>query len=78
MAYSDRHVPCFVFRKRAARDYNLAMVLYQNLLDNLDNQYSRFVNEVAFLQQHNIRRYKQNFQVCASSVRIPVTNQLFL
>uniref|UniRef100_H3DAR7 Signal transducer and activator of transcription n=1 Tax=Tetraodon nigroviridis TaxID=99883 RepID=H3DAR7_TETNG len=48
--------------KRAAQDYNLAMVLYQNLLDNLDIQYSRFVHEVAFLQQHNIRRYKQNFQ----------------
>ncbi|CAG06759.1 unnamed protein product [Tetraodon nigroviridis] len=54
--------------KRAAQDYNLAMVLYQNLLDNLDIQYSRFVHEVAFLQQHNIRRYKQNFQVCADSL----------
>lgn len=61
-------VSCFVFRKRAAQDYNLAMILYQNLLDNLDIQYSRFVHEVAFLQQHNIRRYKQNFQVCAASV----------
>lgn len=50
------------------------MVLYQNLLENLDIQYSRFVHEDAFLQQHNIRRYKQNFQVCAASVFIPVTN----
>lgn len=47
---------------RAARDYGLAMVLYQVLLENLDNQYSRFVQEESFLQQHNIRRYKQSFQ----------------
>lgn len=58
-----RHMSRFIIRKRAAQDYNLAMVLYQNLLENLDIQYSRFVHEVAFLQQHNIRRYKQNFQV---------------
>uniref|UniRef100_A0A2I4B9W7 Signal transducer and activator of transcription n=1 Tax=Austrofundulus limnaeus TaxID=52670 RepID=A0A2I4B9W7_AUSLI len=48
--------------KRAARDYDLAMVLFQVLLENLDIQHSRFVQEELFLQQHNIRRYKQNFQ----------------
>ncbi|KAM6928108.1 signal transducer and activator of transcription 2 [Xenentodon cancila] len=48
--------------QRAARDYSLAMVLFQVLLENLDNQHSRFVQEESFLQQHNIRRYKQNFQ----------------
>ncbi|XP_017271454.1 signal transducer and activator of transcription 2 [Kryptolebias marmoratus] len=48
--------------KRAARDYDLAMVLFQVLLENLDIQHSRFVQEEKFLQQHNIRRYKQNFQ----------------
>ncbi|XP_061583571.1 signal transducer and activator of transcription 2 isoform X2 [Cololabis saira] len=48
--------------QRAARDYSLAMVLFQVLLENLDNQHSRFVQEELFLQQHNIRRYKQNFQ----------------
>ncbi|KAG7283260.1 hypothetical protein CRUP_005002, partial [Coryphaenoides rupestris] len=32
------------------------------LLEKLDNQYSRFVLEESFLMQHNIRRYKQNFQ----------------
>lgn len=63
---------CFIFRKRAARDYNLAVILYQSLLENLDIQYSRFVHEEAFLQQHNIRRYKQNFQVCATFVLTPV------
>ncbi|XP_072238387.1 signal transducer and activator of transcription 2 isoform X2 [Leuresthes tenuis] len=47
---------------RAARDYDLAMVLFQVLLENLDIQHSRFVQEESFLQQHNIRRYKQNFQ----------------
>uniref|UniRef100_A0A8C5C6H4 Signal transducer and activator of transcription n=1 Tax=Gadus morhua TaxID=8049 RepID=A0A8C5C6H4_GADMO len=48
--------------ERAAQDLDFAMVLYQVLLENLDNQYSRFVQEELFLMQHNIRRYKQNFQ----------------
>ncbi|XP_061545205.1 signal transducer and activator of transcription 2 isoform X1 [Phycodurus eques] len=48
--------------QRAANDYDLAMVLFQVLLENLDIQYSRFVQEEFFLMQHNIRRYKQNFQ----------------
>ncbi|XP_037534813.1 signal transducer and activator of transcription 2 [Nematolebias whitei] len=61
--------------KRAARDYNLAMVLFQVLLEKLDIQHSRFVQEESFLQQHNIRRYKQNFQryqdePCALASRI--------
>ncbi|XP_074521907.1 signal transducer and activator of transcription 2 [Halichoeres trimaculatus] len=47
--------------KRAARDHELAVVLFQVLLENLDIQQSRFVQEEAFLLQHNIRRYKQNF-----------------
>ncbi|XP_054473695.1 signal transducer and activator of transcription 2 [Anoplopoma fimbria] len=48
--------------QRAARDHDLAMVLFQVLLENLDIQHSRFVQEESFLMQHNIRRYKQNFQ----------------
>uniref|UniRef100_A0A665VWJ1 Signal transducer and activator of transcription n=1 Tax=Echeneis naucrates TaxID=173247 RepID=A0A665VWJ1_ECHNA len=47
---------------RAARDHDLAVVLLQVLLENLDIQHSRFVQEESFLMQHNIRRYKQNFQ----------------
>ncbi|XP_041818389.1 signal transducer and activator of transcription 2 [Chelmon rostratus] len=47
---------------RAARDHDLAVVLFQVLLENLDIQHSRFVQEESFLLQHNIRRYKQNFQ----------------
>lgn len=50
-------------RKRASRDHDLAMVLFQVLLENLDIQHSRFVQEESFLLKHNIRRYKQNFQV---------------
>ncbi|XP_069395458.1 signal transducer and activator of transcription 2 isoform X2 [Paralichthys olivaceus] len=49
--------------RRAAKDYELAVVLLQVLLENLDIQHSRFVQEESFLLQHNIRRYKQNFQV---------------
>lgn len=63
------------FRKRAARDYNLAMVLFQVLLENLDIQHSRFVQEESFLQQHNIRRYKQNFQVCKTKMEL---NSIFV
>ncbi|XP_040889428.1 signal transducer and activator of transcription 2 [Toxotes jaculatrix] len=48
--------------QRAARDHGLAVVLLQVLLENLDIQHSRFVQEESFLLQHNIRRYKQNFQ----------------
>lgn len=48
--------------QRAARDYGLAIVLFQHLLENLDIQHSRFVQEELFLMQHNIRRYKNNFQ----------------
>nr|XP_057910285.1 signal transducer and activator of transcription 2 isoform X2 [Doryrhamphus excisus] len=48
--------------QRAAGDYDLANVLFQGLLENLDIQYSRFLQEESFLMQHNIRRYKQNFQ----------------
>uniref|UniRef100_A0A669B5R6 Signal transducer and activator of transcription n=1 Tax=Oreochromis niloticus TaxID=8128 RepID=A0A669B5R6_ORENI len=48
--------------QRAARDDAFAMVLFQVLLENLDIQHSRFVQEESFLLQHNIRRYKQNFQ----------------
>ncbi|KAK5872325.1 hypothetical protein PBY51_013039 [Eleginops maclovinus] len=48
--------------QRAAREHNFAMVLFQVLLENLDIQHSRFVQEESFLLQHNIRRYKQSFQ----------------
>ncbi|XP_059185081.1 signal transducer and activator of transcription 2 isoform X1 [Centropristis striata] len=48
--------------QRAARDHTKAMMLFQVLLENLDIQHSRFVQEESFLMQHNIRRYKQNFQ----------------
>ncbi|KAK2862222.1 hypothetical protein Q5P01_001755 [Channa striata] len=48
--------------KRAARDHDLAMVLFQVLLENLDIQHSRFVQDESFLMQHNIRRHKQNVQ----------------
>lgn len=48
--------------QRAARDQDFAMVLFQVLLENLDIQHSRFVQEESFLMQHNIRRYKHNFQ----------------
>nr|ACO13996.1 Signal transducer and activator of transcription 1 [Esox lucius] len=49
--------------ERAGREHDFAMVLFQSLLENLDIQHSRFVQEgESFLLQHNIRRFKQNFQ----------------
>uniref|UniRef100_A0A665VWL2 Signal transducer and activator of transcription n=1 Tax=Echeneis naucrates TaxID=173247 RepID=A0A665VWL2_ECHNA len=50
---------------RAARDHDLAVVLLQVLLENLDIQHSRFVQEESFLMQHNIRRYKYLEDPCA-------------
>uniref|UniRef100_A0A673YX45 Signal transducer and activator of transcription n=1 Tax=Salmo trutta TaxID=8032 RepID=A0A673YX45_SALTR len=48
---------------RAARDHDVAMVLFQVLLENLDIQHSRFVQGgESFLLQHNIRRFKHSFQ----------------
>ncbi|XP_012680392.2 signal transducer and activator of transcription 2 isoform X2 [Clupea harengus] len=50
---------------RAARDPSLAVVLFQVLLENLDNQYSRFMQEgngESFVLQCNFRKFKQNFQ----------------
>uniref|UniRef100_A0AAQ5XYG2 Signal transducer and activator of transcription n=1 Tax=Amphiprion ocellaris TaxID=80972 RepID=A0AAQ5XYG2_AMPOC len=56
--------------QRAARDHDFAVVLFQVLLENLDIQHSRFVQEESFLLQHNIRRYKQNFQVCKTKTKL--------
>ncbi|XP_062401285.1 signal transducer and activator of transcription 2 isoform X3 [Sardina pilchardus] len=50
---------------RAAVDQQLAVVLFQVLLENLDNQYSRFMqdgNKESFVLQCSFRRFKQNFQ----------------
>uniref|UniRef100_A0A8C1SXT2 Signal transducer and activator of transcription n=1 Tax=Cyprinus carpio TaxID=7962 RepID=A0A8C1SXT2_CYPCA len=49
--------------ERASRDSSQAAFLFQVLLENLDNQFSRFAQERdSFLLQRNFRRYKQNFQ----------------
>uniref|UniRef100_A0A672K7R2 Signal transducer and activator of transcription n=1 Tax=Sinocyclocheilus grahami TaxID=75366 RepID=A0A672K7R2_SINGR len=49
--------------ERASRDSSRAAFLFQVLLENLDNQFSRFAQEKdSFLLQRNFRRYKQNFQ----------------
>ncbi|MBN3319233.1 STAT3 protein, partial [Atractosteus spatula] len=48
---------------RAMQDPSVASVLFQVLLENLDNQHSRFLQEAdTFLLQRNFRRFKQNFQ----------------
>uniref|UniRef100_A0A8C6XGT1 Signal transducer and activator of transcription n=1 Tax=Naja naja TaxID=35670 RepID=A0A8C6XGT1_NAJNA len=44
----------------AAEDFSMATLLFQNLLSQLDDQYSRFTQENNFLLQHNIRRSKRN------------------
>ncbi|XP_060113391.1 signal transducer and activator of transcription 1-alpha/beta [Heteronotia binoei] len=48
--------------EHAANDYSLATLLFQNLLSQLDDQYSRFTQENNFLLQHNIRKSKRNLQ----------------
>ncbi|XP_058258150.1 signal transducer and activator of transcription 2 isoform X1 [Hemibagrus wyckioides] len=46
----------------ASWDSSRAVVLFQILLENLDNQYSRFVQESNFLMHRNFRHFKQQFQ----------------
>ncbi|XP_003217475.2 signal transducer and activator of transcription 1-alpha/beta [Anolis carolinensis] len=46
----------------ASSDISLATLLFQNLLSQLDDQYSRFTQENNFLLQHNIRKSKRNLQ----------------
>ncbi|KAJ6665237.1 hypothetical protein lerEdw1_004286 [Lerista edwardsae] len=46
----------------AAGDVSQATLLFQNLLSQLDDQYSRFMQENNFLLQHNIRKSKRNLQ----------------
>uniref|UniRef100_A0A8B9L4P2 Signal transducer and activator of transcription 1 n=1 Tax=Astyanax mexicanus TaxID=7994 RepID=A0A8B9L4P2_ASTMX len=41
----------------ASRDSSRAVVLFQILLENLDNQYSRFTQERCFLMQRNFKRF---------------------
>ncbi|OCT95702.1 signal transducer and activator of transcription 2 [Xenopus laevis] len=48
--------------KQAARDLSLANVQFQNLLEHLDIQYSRFTQEQEILQQRNFRRFKCDIQ----------------
>ncbi|XP_054826497.1 signal transducer and activator of transcription 1-alpha/beta isoform X2 [Eublepharis macularius] len=48
--------------EHAASDISLATLLFQNLLSQLDDQYSRFTQENNFLLQHNIRKSKRNLQ----------------
>ncbi|KAJ8401267.1 hypothetical protein AAFF_G00384980 [Aldrovandia affinis] len=48
---------------RASQDPSAASILFQALLENLDHQHSRFVQEgESFLMQRNFRRFKHNFQ----------------
>ncbi|XP_072435075.1 signal transducer and activator of transcription 1-alpha/beta-like isoform X1 [Chiloscyllium punctatum] len=47
----------------AASNDSLAIILFHELLVQLDDQYSRFSLENNFLLQHNIRKIKRNLQV---------------
>ncbi|XP_078287613.1 signal transducer and activator of transcription 1-like isoform X2 [Rhinoraja longicauda] len=48
--------------EKAITNYSLATIHYQNLLDLVNNQYSRFLQEKLFICQHNFKRYRQNMQ----------------
>uniref|UniRef100_A0A4W3IU55 Signal transducer and activator of transcription n=1 Tax=Callorhinchus milii TaxID=7868 RepID=A0A4W3IU55_CALMI len=48
--------------EQAATSYSQATILYQNLLEQINNQYSRFMQEKAFVSQHNFKKYRQNIQ----------------
>uniref|UniRef100_A0A672K7L9 Signal transducer and activator of transcription n=1 Tax=Sinocyclocheilus grahami TaxID=75366 RepID=A0A672K7L9_SINGR len=62
--------------ERASRDSSRAAFLFQVLLENLDNQFSRFAQEKdSFLLQRNFRRYKQNFQVSVQPAAMELESQ---
>ncbi|XP_032871487.1 signal transducer and activator of transcription 1-like isoform X2 [Amblyraja radiata] len=48
--------------EKAITNYSLATIHYQNLLDLINNQYSRFMQEKLFICQHKFKRYRQNMQ----------------
>ncbi|NWI89073.1 STAT1 protein, partial [Pitta sordida] len=48
--------------EHAASNGSFAMVLFHDLLSQLDDQFSRFLIENNFLLQHNIRKSKRNLQ----------------
>ncbi|XP_038642306.1 signal transducer and activator of transcription 1-like isoform X4 [Scyliorhinus canicula] len=48
--------------EKAITNYSLATIHYQNLLDQINNQYSRFMQEKQFVCQHNFKKYRQNMQ----------------
>ncbi|XP_060677124.1 signal transducer and activator of transcription 1-like [Hemiscyllium ocellatum] len=50
--------------EKAVTNYSLATIHYQNLLDQINNQYSRFMQEKLFVCQHNFKKYKQSVQEC--------------
>ncbi|XP_078057392.1 signal transducer and activator of transcription 1-like isoform X2 [Mustelus asterias] len=50
--------------EEAITNYSLATIHYQNLLDQINNQYSRFMQEKNFVCQHNFKKYRQNMQEC--------------
>ncbi|XP_038642303.1 signal transducer and activator of transcription 1-like isoform X2 [Scyliorhinus canicula] len=50
--------------EKAITNYSLATIHYQNLLDQINNQYSRFMQEKQFVCQHNFKKYRQNMQEC--------------
>lgn len=48
---------------KAIQNKPLAAVLFQNFLENLDNQYSRFAHDKdTFVQKHNFGKFKRNVQ----------------
>uniref|UniRef100_A0A4W3I9Q3 Signal transducer and activator of transcription n=1 Tax=Callorhinchus milii TaxID=7868 RepID=A0A4W3I9Q3_CALMI len=59
--------------EQAATSYSQATILYQNLLEQINNQYSRFMQEKAFVSQHNFKKYRQNIQVLCCPHSLPAT-----
>lgn len=50
------------YRAYAANKESHATLVFHNLLGEIDQQYSRFLQENNVLYQHNLRRIKQHLQ----------------
>lgn len=61
---SESFFVCLPFpRAYAASKESHATLVFHNLLGEIDQQYSRFLQESNVLYQHNLRRIKQFLQV---------------
>ncbi|XP_069086807.1 signal transducer and activator of transcription 2 isoform X2 [Pleurodeles waltl] len=59
------------------RNASVAYAQYQNLLEHLDNQYSRFSQERKIIERHNILKFKQEIQAGYQDSPVKLAQKIF-